>query len=41
VNMALEAEGRGWRLHFERGQGPRPEAIDLPGTIILKLKTDS
>ncbi|MFN7997570.1 MAG: hypothetical protein U0Q18_28385 [Bryobacteraceae bacterium] len=33
VHMALEPNGQGWRLHFERGKGPRPEALELPGAV--------
>lgn len=39
VNLELAPQGAGWRLKFERGTGPAPKLIRLPGTLAgLKLK---
>ena len=33
IGLALEPAGRGWRLAFERGSGPAPDAVELPETL--------
>jgi hypothetical protein len=30
IDMELEPASEGWRLRFERGSGPAPEAVELP-----------
>ena len=40
IDLELEPAGaRGWRLQFNRGEGPSPSSVSLPGTIgALKIQ---
>ena len=34
IDLELEAAGgRGWRVRFERGDGPSPVSVSLPGNV--------
>jgi hypothetical protein len=33
VDISLVPEGRGWRLSFQRGEGPAPAEVSLPENL--------